>query len=61
MKISGVTVGTPLKPEKSIVKATELTEEQKAQARENIGAVDAEYVRTATQTYIDEAILGGAW
>lgn len=57
MKIRGVTVGTPLKPEKSIVKATELTEEQKAQARENIGAVDAEYVKA----YIDEAILGGAW
>ena len=38
-----------------------LTDAQKAQARENIGAVDAEYVRTATQAYIDEAILGGAW
>jgi hypothetical protein len=38
-----------------------LTPEQKAQARENIGAVDAEYVRTATQSYIDEAILGGEW
>ena len=34
-----------------------LTDEQKAQARENIGAVDAEYVKA----YIDEAILGGAW
>ena len=38
-----------------------LTNTQKTQARENIGAVDAEYVRTATQAYIDEAILGGAW
>ena len=38
MKIRGVTVGTPLKPEKSIIKATDLTEEQKAQARENIDA-----------------------
>ena len=34
-----------------------LTPEQKAQARENIGAVDAEYVKA----YIDEAILGGEW
>lgn len=38
-----------------------LNDEQKAQARANIGAVDAEYVRTATQTYVDEAILGGEW
>ena len=61
MKIRGVTVGTPIKPEKTVVKATDLTDEQKAKARENIGAVDAEYVRTATQAYIDEAILGGEW
>lgn len=61
MKIRGVTVGTPIKPEKIVVKATDLTPEQKAQARENIGAVDAEYVRTATQAYVDEAILGGEW
>jgi hypothetical protein len=39
MKIRGNTVGTPIKPEKSLVNATDLTEEQKAQARENIGAV----------------------
>ena len=38
-----------------------LMDAQKAQARENIGAVDAEYVRTTTQAYIDEAILGGEW
>ena len=38
-----------------------LTNEQQAQARENIGAVDEEYVRTVTQAYVDEAILGGAW
>ena len=61
MKIRGNLVGTNQKPEKVIEKATGLTEEQKAQARENIGAVDAEYVRTATQSYIDEAILGGEW
>lgn len=61
MKIRGNTVGTTLKPEKNLVKATDLTDEEKAQARANIGAVDAEYVRTATQAYVDDAILGGAW
>lgn len=39
MKIRGNTIGTPLKPEKNLVKATDLTEEEKAQARANIGAV----------------------
>jgi hypothetical protein len=43
-KIRGNVIGTPIKPEKSIIKATDLTEEQKAQARANIGAVDAAYV-----------------
>lgn len=38
MKIRGNTVGTPMKPEKNLVKATDLTEEEKAQARKNIGA-----------------------
>ena len=38
MKIRGSVVGTNQKPAKVIVKATDLTEEQKAQARENIGA-----------------------
>lgn len=38
MKIRGNTIGTPIKPEKNILKATDLTEEEKAQARENIGA-----------------------
>lgn len=36
-KIRGNVIGTPIKPEKSIVKATDLTDEQKAQARANIG------------------------
>jgi hypothetical protein len=36
-KIRGSVIATPLKPEKSILKATDLTEEQKAQARANIG------------------------
>ena len=38
MKIRGNTIGTPIKPEKNILKATDLTEAEKAQARENIGA-----------------------
>lgn len=36
-KIRGSVITTPLKPEKNILKATDLTEEQKAQARANIG------------------------
>lgn len=39
MKIRGNTIGTPIKPEKNLVKATDLTEEEKAQARANIGAI----------------------
>lgn len=38
MKIRGNTVGTPIKPEKAVVKCQNLTEEEKAQARANIGA-----------------------
>lgn len=37
MKIRGNTVGTTLRPDKVIVKATNLTEKEKAQARANIG------------------------
>ena len=40
MKIRGNTVGTTVKPERVLVKATDLTEEQKAQARANIGVGD---------------------
>ena len=39
MKIRGTTVGTPIKPEKVLVKSENLTEAEKARARENIGAV----------------------
>lgn len=35
--IRGNTVGTPIKPEKNLLKATDLTEEEKAQARSNVG------------------------
>ena len=38
-RIIGVTVGTSMKPEKALVKASDLTEEQKAQVRANIGVV----------------------
>ena len=44
MKIRGNTVGTPLKPEKNLVKATDLNPEEKAQARANIGAVSTDTV-----------------
>ena len=37
MKIRGNTVGTPIKPEQAILRCKDLTEEQKAQARQNIG------------------------
>ena len=39
MKIRGNTVSTNMKPERAIVKCENLTEEQKAQARQNIGAI----------------------
>lgn len=51
MKIRGNTVGTTLRPDKVIVKATNLTEEEKAQARENIGAASADDL-----SKIDEAL-----
>lgn len=37
MKIRGNTIGTPIKPEKNLVKATGLSSEEQAQARLNIG------------------------
>lgn len=40
MKIRGNTVGTTLKPEKAVVKCQNLTREEKAQARANIGVND---------------------
>ena len=38
----------------------ELTEEQKSQARENIGLSDTD-IQGKVQSYVDEAILGGSW
>lgn len=54
MKIRGNVVGTTLKPEKSIVKATDLTEEQKAQVRANIGAVTLDEVLGSLPIYNGE-------
>ena len=47
MIIRGGTVSTPIKPERNLVKATNLNEEEKAQARDNIGAVSLEEVLDA--------------
>ena len=64
MKIRGNVVGTTIKPEKAIVKATNLTEEQKAQARENIGALSQEAIgdiETALDSIIaiQNELIGG--
>ena len=53
MKIRGNVVGTTLKPDKTLVKATSLIEEEKAQARENIGAASQESVSTLEQQIAD--------
>ena len=44
MKIRGITVGTTIKPEKVLVKSENLTEEEKAIARANIGAASADTI-----------------
>lgn len=65
MKIRGITVGTPIKPEKNLVKATGLSAEEQAQARENIGAASAEVlgdIEAALDAIIaiqEELIAGG--
>ena len=65
MKIRGNTIGTTMKPEKNLVKATDLTPEEQAQARRNIGAADATTVGnidTALDSIIaiQESLIGGA-
>lgn len=55
--IIGVTVGTPTKPERILVGATNLTPEQQAQARENIGAVNKQYVDDAVADYYHSKIV----
>lgn len=64
MKIRGNTVGTPIKPEKAVVKCQNLTEEEKAQARQNIGAASADAVgdiETALDNIIaiQNSLIGG--
>ena len=49
MAIQGNTVGTTIKPEESLVKATNLTANEKAQARANIGARSDTWVPTAAE------------
>ena len=44
MKIRGNTIGTTMKPEKTVVKCKNLTEEEKAIARANIGAASEEII-----------------
>ena len=41
MAIRGNTIGTPIKPEINLIKATDLTDKEKAQVLENIGAAPA--------------------
>lgn len=64
MKIRGNTIGTNMKPEKNLVKATDLTAEEMAQARANIGAVSAEVIGDIESALdaiiaIQEELIGG--
>ena len=52
-KIRGNTVGTTLRPGKALVKATNLTTEEKALARTNIGAASQESVSAIEQQLAD--------
>ena len=57
-KIRGNTVGTTLKPDKSLVKATNLTEEEKAIVRKNIGAAaenGADHYETITEQIVSDS------
>lgn len=57
MKIRGNTIGTTMKPEKTVVKCENLTEEEKAIARANIGAASEEVIGmidAALNTIIDQ-------
>lgn len=64
MKVRGNVVGTTIKPEKTLIKATGLTEEEKVRARENIGATSAEIIgdiETALDNIIaiQNSLIGG--
>ena len=60
--INGSTIGDGIEVSSAGILYTEqeLTEEQKSQARDNIGLSDTD-IQDKVQSYVDEAILGGAW
>ena len=53
MKIRGNTIGTTIRPERVLTKPNELTEEQKKQARENIGAISLDDLPIYEGDYTD--------
>ena len=64
MKIQGNMISTPIKPEKNLLKATDLTPEEQAQARANIGAASADVIgdiETALDRIIEiqESLING--
>lgn len=64
MKIRGTTVSTTIKPERVLVKCENLTEDEKAQARANIGAASEEAIgdiETALDAIIaiQNSLIGG--
>lgn len=58
MKIRGNTVGTPIRPELAVVKCKNLTDEQKAQARNNIGAASKDDLRASSGSGIPQHLTG---
>ena len=60
--VNGSPVGNGITIPSSAVLYTnqELTEDEKTQARENIGLSEND-IKNEVQSYVDEAILGGAW
>ena len=58
MKIRGNTIGTNIKPEKTVVKCENLTEEEKAIARANIGAASEEVIGMIDATLTSEEVIG---
>ena len=64
MIIRGNTIGTPMKPEKALVKSTDMTLEEQAQARANIGAASADDIGDISSALdsilaIQEELIGG--
>ena len=64
MIIRGNTIGTTMKPEKTLVKSTDMTPEEQAQARANIGAASADVIgdiETALDAIIaiQNSLIGG--